>query len=346
MSCFHPLKAFPIGKTVNGKIQYKVTPYNVDHLELNKNGTWVKVYDHFIAASKQIQKTFIEVPCGQCVGCRLDKSKEWANRCMMELNYHEESWFITLTYDDEHVPWSESYDTDTGEQRSAQTLVKKDFQDFMKRLRKNYKYDNKLRFYMAGEYGSSSCRPHYHAIIFGLKLDDLQVYSQSSQGFTYYNSNFLDNCWHKGFVVAAKVTWETCAYTARYIMKKLNGDQAKVYSEWNIQPEFTLMSRKPGIAKQYFDDHKNCMEYDQISVVTEKGGLSFKPPRYFDKLYDIEYPQHEQTFYEKLNSQSQQISNSIKSAKLDRTSLEYTDYLKSAESAKKAQIKSLTRKGV
>lgn len=347
MSCFRPLKAFPIGKTKTGKIEYKVTGYEVDHLELNKNGTWIKVSDKFVGSCERMQKSFIEVPCGQCTGCRLDHSREWANRCMMELQDHEESWFITLTYDDEHVPKSESFDRDTGEIREASTLIKKDFQDFMKRLRKNYKYDNKIRYYMAGEYGSVTKRPHYHAIIFGLHLDDLQVYSQSPDGFVYYNSEFLASAWqYKGFAVAAKVTWETCAYTARYIMKKLNGPASSVYEEWNIQPEFTLMSRRPGIAKNYFVKHPNCLEFEQISISTDTGGKSFKPPRYFEKLYDLENPSEELTFYEKLNSQDQLIADSIRRAKLDRTSLDYISYNKVAEECKKAQIKSLKRKGV
>lgn len=345
MPCYHPLKAFPVGITDKGKTAYKVTSYKVDHLEKNKNGTWVKCFDSFPAANFGLIRSFIEVPCGQCVGCRLERSRAWADRCMMELKYHRSSYFITLTYDDLNVPLNDYADTDTGVLHKSQTLVKKDFQLFIKRLRKNYKYDNKLRYFACGEYGDHTARPHYHAIIFGLELDDLQLFSESSLGYSYYNSPFLDDCWqHKGHVVIAPVTWETCAYTARYVMKKLNGQAASVYTDFNIEPEFVLMSRRPGIARQYFLDHPDCLEFDKISISTDDGGKTFKPPRYFEKIEEELHPTTPLPFYEKLNSESQKIADSIRNAKLASTSQDYLDYLLVEENNKLSQIKSLERK--
>lgn len=326
MACYHPLKAIvvPNQMTVNGK----------------------KVY-HFIKPLEEHKypaDQIVQLPCGQCVGCRIQYSREWANRCMMELQYHESSYFVTLTYDDAHVPRSYYPDPNTGEAFTSLTLSKRDFQLFMKRLRKKF-CNQKIRFFMAGEYGSNTFRPHYHAIIFGLHLDDLQLYSKSPQGFCYYNSPSLQACWSDndgnpiGYAVVAEVTWETCAYTARYVMKKLNGKEANFYSDFNIQPEFTLMSRKPGIARQYYDDHPDIYKKEYINVSTEKGGLKFKPPRYFDKLYDLENPEEMQA----IKDIRQKLAVEAQKAKLQRTSLSPEHFLEVQERTFENKIKSLRR---
>lgn len=326
MACYHPLKAIvvPNQTTVNGK----------------------KVY-HFIKPLEEHKypaDQIVQLPCGQCVGCRIQYSREWANRCMMELQYHESSYFVTLTYDDAHVPCSYYADPNTGEAFTSLTLSKRDFQLFMKRLRKKF-HNQKIRFFMAGEYGSNTFRPHYHAIIFGLHLDDLQLYSKSPQGFCYYNSPSLQACWSDndgnpiGYAVVAEVTWETCAYTARYVMKKLNGKEAQFYTDFNIQPEFTLMSRKPGIARQYFDDHPDIYKKEFINVSTEKGGLKFKPPRYFDKLYDLEHPEEMQA----IKDIRQKLATEAQKSKLQRTSLYPEEFLEVQERAFENKIKSLRR---
>ena len=277
-------------------------------------------------------REFVTVPCGQCVGCRLEYSRQWANRCMLELQYHDSSFFVTLTYDDEHVP------------RSL-TLCKRDFQLFMKRLRKAFPKD-KIRFFMAGEYGTNTFRPHYHAIIFGLHLSDIRPYKRSDQGFTYYNSDSLSRCWSGrdgkplGYAVVAPVTWETCAYTARYVMKKLNGSQAEFYASHNLVPEFTLMSRKPGIAKQYFDDHPDLYEFDMINISTPKGGRSFKPPRYFDKLFDLENPDE----LAEIKAIRQKTAVDAANAKLTKTDLSYLELLSIEEKNLKNRANSLLRK--
>lgn len=349
MSCYHPLKGFKIGiHEKTGKNNYKIVPYETDHLELYPDGNWYPTSDKFIsdlARNWTNSSDFIEIPCGQCVGCRLDYSRQWANRCLMELEYHAESWFITLTYDDDHVPWTECTHPETGEIIEHQTLVKKDFQDFMKRLRKNYsvKYPDaeKLRFYACGEYGSQTFRPHFHAIIFGLHLDDLVPYGTNAQGDPLYNSQFISECWHNnGYAVIGQVTWETCAYVARYIMKKLKGDAAEFYELNNITPEFTLMSRRPGIAYQWYEDHPDIYSYDLISLKTPKGGKLIKPPRYFDRLYDVTYPSDMARIKEARKSFAKQDTL----AKLRKTSYNYLEMLAAEEEHKKASVKSLQRR--
>lgn len=179
---------------------------------------------------------------------------------------HEDNTFITLTYNDDHYPENGS-------------LNKKDWQDFMKRLRKDT--PKKLRYFMCGEYGepgdgrdqtiSALGRPHYHAIIFGHDFADKEVHSENHQGDIVYQSDTLAALWPQGFNTIGEVTFESAAYVARYVTKKITGDEADLHytrtdpgtgENWRIEPEFTLASRgrRPdgGIgalwAREYRDD--------------------------------------------------------------------------------------------
>lgn len=326
MSCYHPLHAIPNGKTINGKTNYRF------------------LSDLYLATHPELEKQCTLIPCGQCLGCRLDYSRQWADRCMLELQYHDSSYFVTLTYDEAHVPVEYYADKATGEAFPSLTLRKRDFQLFMKRLRKRFS-DDHIRFFMAGEYGSETFRPHYHAILFGLHLNDLRPYKRSPQGYHYYNSDSLQSCWldHDGnpigFVVVGEVTWDTCAYTARYIMKKQKGAASRVYSDFALEPEFTLMSRKPGIARQYYDDHPDIYETQKINISTSKGGRQMRPPRYFDKLFDLEHPEE----MAKIKAQRKDVASALQSLKLEQTSLSEHDFLEVQERSKEARIKSLRR---
>nr|CAI9750867.1 replication initiation protein [Microvirus sp.] len=334
MPCYHPLKAFVIG-VKDGKRQLKVVSYDVDHLERSGDGyTGVSTPSYNRLGDKT---EWLQIPCGQCVGCRLERSRQWANRCMLELQYHKSSYFVTLTYDEDHVPVSMYGDRETGEAHPSLTLRKRDFQLFMKRLRK--KFGDGIRFFAAGEYGTETFRPHYHAIIFGLELDDLEVYNRSAQGFTYYNSPALQACWQNGFAVVAEVSWDTCAYTARYVMKKLTGAESQFYSDFNIEPEFSLMSRRPGIARQYYDDHPDLYQYDYINISTEDGGRKFRPPKYFDRLYDLDCPEDSA----RLKEIRKNLAIEAQKAKIGQSSLTYLEQLAVDEAAKLSQIKSLKR---
>uniref|UniRef100_A0AAU8AWW4 Replication initiator protein n=1 Tax=Dulem virus 172 TaxID=3145649 RepID=A0AAU8AWW4_9VIRU len=276
MTCYHPLKGFPIGLTEKGKAKMKICSYKTDFVRFDGQHwhchSGVPPFGDYVSE-------FTEIPCGQCIGCRLDYSRQWANRCMLEASEHSSSFFLTLTYDDDHLPANEIINVTTGEikQSPVHTLVKKDLSGFMKRLRKNT--GQKLRFYGCGEYGGETFRPHYHVIVFGLELDDLQIYKRSTAGFWYYNSETVQKCWKNGFVVVCDVSWDTCAYTARYVTKKLKGEPAQIYEEFNLVPPFVNMSRKPGIARNYYEQNKDKIyKYDCINLMTEDGGRQFKPP--------------------------------------------------------------------
>lgn len=243
MACFHPLGAF-----------------------LRVNGRSGKATVFFEAPGEAIQ-----VPCGQCIGCRLDRSLSWAVRIMHEVSLHEDNCFVTLTYDEEHYPTDGS-------------LVKHHFQDFMKRLRRRFE-PTRIRFYHCGEYGGKFARPHYHAILFGVDFPDREFFS-SENDVKCYTSDLLARIWGKGFCTVGDVTFESAAYVARYCLKKLNGDDALFHYVTEdgvmLQPEYATMSRRPGVGSDWFSEFANdVFPWDEVIL----SGRPCKPPRYYDQLY-------------------------------------------------------------
>lgn len=361
MPCYHPLKGFPIGFTEAGKVKYKICSYDVDHLEKTRSGAYVAMAQpNPYVPRMDIVDSFVTIPCGQCIGCRLEYSRQWANRLMLEALYHDYAWFVTLTYNDEHVPFSYYDDPDTGEALGALSLRKKDMQLWMKRLRKRFS-DQKIRFYLSGEYGDQTFRPHYHAIVFGLELNDLVPAGRSPHGYQYYFSQSLQDTWSYmedippdlrgdntplreyvpiGIIKVGKVTWETCAYTARYVMKKLKGKDAEFYERLNIEPEFVLMSRKPGLARQYYDDHPEVMKSEYISICTDKGGKKFRPPRYFDRLFDIDHSDE----LAEIKAVRKRMAEEAQKLKMEKTNLSYLEMLEVEERNKAAKLKCLKRR--
>lgn len=348
LSCFHPLYrlVMPYSTNVNtGKPVGRIIPY-------------LEVPNYLNNPNFELQT----VPCGKCIGCRLQRSREWANRCMLELEYHKSAYFVTLTYNDEHVPTVYYPDPDTGEALPAHTLRKRDFQLFMKRLRFKFS-DQKIRFFACGEYGPETMRPHYHVILFGLELHDTVPWSRSPQGFQYYLSQQMQEVWSVrnapsrygsincltadpeyfcdpiGHILVSEVSWETCAYVARYCTKKLTGEASEFYDVHNIEPPFSLMSTHPGIAKQWFVDHPDCYNYEYISVSTPTGGRKFRPPRYFDKLYDVVEPEH----MAEIKESRQRFAEAAKAAKLSLSYYSDEELLLAEEASQSCKVRTLRR---
>lgn len=223
-----------------------------------------------------VYKDPIKVPCGKCIECRLNYARQWSFRLQAEMLYHEKNSFITLTYDDNHVPLSDSGNL---------TLRKSDFQKFIKRLRKNSGLD--ISYYACCEYGEHTFRPHYHAIIFGWLPDDLVFNRTNKFGNVLYTSPTLQKLWPFGFSLVSEANVRTGGYCARYCTKKLTGFSAVVvYDQLGIERPCSLMSRRPAIGYQYFIDHiDDLIKYDKLSVPTSDGVLTISPPKYFyDKL--------------------------------------------------------------
>ncbi len=224
---------------------------------------------------------YLELPCSQCIGCRLERSRQWATRCIHEAQMHEQNCFITLTYSEENKPWDGS-------------LNKQHFQKFMKRLRAKEK-GKTIRYFHCGEYGEELQRPHYHALIFGHDFDDKELWA-NNEGMRLYTSEKLDKIWKQGFATIGELTWESAAYCCRYIMKKITGPAAEDHY-WNqinesmqiqLQSEYTTMSLKPAIGKGWFDTYwGDCFPSDYI---TNKG-KKFRVPKYYDKLYEQTNPE-------------------------------------------------------
>lgn len=219
----------------------------------------------------------IEIKCGQCLGCRLERSRQWAVRCMHENQMHAMSSFVTLTYNDEDLP-------------NDNSLRYSDFQKFMRRVRRKFP---DARFYMAGEYGEENFRPHYHALLFGVHFVDRIHWRQSPAGFELYRSKLLDSLWPLGNAEIGNVTFESAGYVARYVMKKVTGNRAndhyqRVSPEGEIYwlvPEFNRMSLKPGIGATWFEKYKK--EVYPVDYVIVNGNKC-RPPKYYDKLLEMD----------------------------------------------------------
>ncbi|NTU73868.1 hypothetical protein HGB07_06940 [Candidatus Roizmanbacteria bacterium] len=190
---------------------------------------------------------------------------------------HETACFVTLTYNDENVP-------------HGGTVVKEDLQKFFKRLRKNV---GQFRYYACGEYGDSSNRPHYHAVIFGLDFAfDRKKHSQNDRGDIIYTSQKLSDTWGLGHCLIGSFNYQTAAYVARYVMKKQTGKHAMdsdlysrfdVYGEiFQVRPEFALMSRNPGLGSTWYEKFKSDAFPSDFLVY--KGKKHTVPRYYYDKL--------------------------------------------------------------
>lgn len=203
----------------------------------------------------------VTIRCGKCQGCRLIRSREWAIRCEHEAQMHIYNVYITLTYDDDHLP-------------KYGTLVRTDFTSFMRRLRKRWP---RVRYFMAGEYGAY-LRPHYHALLFGCWFAD-RIFLKRSGDNTLYTSETLDEIWGKGFSSIGEVTFKSAGYVARYTIKKDLNPKLPA----NCIQEYSTMSRRPGIGAEWFKKFNKDV-YPSDQVVT-RGGKVNKPPRYYDNKY-------------------------------------------------------------
>lgn len=264
MPCYHPIEA-----------RYIVKPDGKKKLFFNSRSSpipWEGM-------------TPIQIPCGKCIGCRLERARQWAVRCCYEASLHEQNCFITLTYNDFNLPANNS-------------LVRADPQLFFKRLRKRLGFP--IRYFGCGEYGERLQRPHYHAILFGVDfriLDkeglcpmnlstsepsaaDTQLLSGSSSSL--FSSSLLAQLWPFGFNVVGSMTFESACYVARYCTKKLNGAEGKeAYESQGRLPPFLMCSTRPGIASEWFDKFGMTDVFPQDLCFAR--GHPCLPPRFFEK---------------------------------------------------------------
>jgi hypothetical protein len=267
----------------------------------------------------------LDLPCGQCVGCRLERSRQWAVRCMHEASLYPDNSFITLTYSDENLP-------------PRGSLLKSDFQDFMKRLRKSIA-PKRVRYYHCGEYGEKLKRPHYHALLFGHDFEDKKYFSGKAD-CSLYTSDSLSKLWPFGFSLSGSVSFESAAYVARYVMKKVTGDRSAEHYQ-GLLPEYTTMSRRPGIGQGWYAKFKtDVYPLDRIAV---RGSLT-RPPRFYDNLLARE----DRSTLELLKINRQKlavhyVTDVLSNGTVIRVSDQDSKRLLVKEEVKKAQIKNLVR---
>jgi len=245
MPCYRPIPAY---RNAEGRVVFS---------ELKKHGQTLRPF---------------EVPCGQCIGCRLERSRQWAIRGDHEAKSHILNCFATLTYRDESLPVRGQLDYPA-------------VQKFLKRTRKA---KGPFRYMCAGEYGDNFSRPHYHIIFFGLDFGDRKKIRTLDSGCDVYESAELNKLWPHGYHSLGGVTFESIAYVARYCVKKVTGRGADShyarsdeFGDYQQIPEFLHCSTNPAIGKNHVLKHvEQIYEFD--SVVAR--GHESKPPRYYDKI--------------------------------------------------------------
>lgn len=327
MSCYHPKRMLVLSDRNSGELVYKFAGDAIDTAASARKlpAPGCGRYDVV---------DVLNVPCRKCVGCRLDYSRDWANRMLLEYQTTKKAVFVTLTYNDFYLPKSEL---------GLPSLCKRDVQLWMKRLRK-YFTGIQIRYFLAGEYGDQTHRPHYHAILFGLSLDDLiplKIRNINELGQSAYECSVLNDTWPFGFSTGAPTSYQTFSYVSRYCLKKQRNIDYSLNDKTKYEPEFSLMSRKPGLGGYYvtddFLDGLNCTVSDGSS--TKVFPL---PSALLRRLHDVD-PQKYAVFKDK----RKRIADDKLQMELDQTSLSYLDYLHQREDSLLARtVKIRNRKDV
>lgn len=238
----------------------------------------------------------LEVPCNNCIGCKLEYSRQWSIRMMHEARLYSANCFLTLTYDDQHVPRSYGLDL-----RTVQLFFKK----FRKALTPRFKHRRlehsahirrytqhhtvKIRYFACGEYGDLNGRPHYHAIVFNYDPPDKVFHSHSPSGEQIFTSALLTRLWGKGFATTQDVTRKSCAYVARYVTKKLKtGDSFGADRYWRVSPidgalhqvapEFSVKSNRPGLGDGFVRRFKSDFYPSGFLIID---GVRQAPPKFY-----------------------------------------------------------------
>lgn len=267
MSCFFPLKAF-----------WRSASRDAITFDVNKSQTRVP----------------FQLPCGRCIGCKMERARQWGLRCVHEAKLWKSNYFVTLTYNDEFLP-------------PGGSLSLRDVQLFMKRLRKakNSTTDNPVRFFLGGEYGDTNRRPHYHALLFNCMFSDLKQIGRNARGEALYSSSELSGLWSvdgvpMGHCSLGAVTLDSAIYCAKYALKALNVTDAsppeaiKAYEDRYVvydadgivherAREFAVMSRRPGIGAGYYEKFgQEIRDHDNVVVQ----GRKVRPTRFYDLRSD------------------------------------------------------------
>lgn len=248
---------------------------------LTASGKRPLVFNRAAALNPNVSQS---VPCGQCVGCRLEYSRQWAVRSSHEMQCHDRNCFVTLTFSDEALLSPLSRGVKPWERLSVNV---RELQLFMKRLRR--KYPHKIRFFGCGEYGDDNDRPHYHAILFNHDFEDKKPWKRNGNGDMLYRSSELELLWPHGYSSVAAASFKTAAYVARYMMKKVKGRLSqKAYAPRIVPVSGEIMERSPEFAKMSQSLGKSWFQkygsdvYPSDEVVID--AIPQKPPKFYDGM--------------------------------------------------------------
>lgn len=354
MSCYHPMVLIKTSDMTDPEQRKIAELLRLKHKgEGHSTSTFLIPRELVVGEGLKLSASnAIVVPCGHCIGCRLDYARQWAERCIHEAENHEHNYFLTLTYDDDHLPRNK---------KDLPAFFGDEISKFMKVLRqywkRKFKFDG-IRFFGCAEYGEHAgerlINPHLHILLFNCPIPDLQerhpimvdgklkwIKQFSSDGEQLMFSPAIWNIWQKqGTAQVGQVTFESASYVARYIMKKQKGVDAKVYRDLDMAPPYIRMSRRPGIGAQWYKENLSTIyEYDK--VVVHRGDKSFyqNPGRYCDNiLKDIDV----QKFYDLKEKRHRDFYDGVECKGFEGVDLAINNHL--AESAKLNSIKLLKRK--
>ncbi|AXH75932.1 MAG: replication initiator protein [Microviridae sp.] len=284
-----------------------------------KSGKYPLTFDRDKASV--IKPEFLTVPCGKCVGCCLARGKDWSLRSVHEAKYHDQSSFLTLTYNTKGLP---SVVSDDGDVLGSGTLRPRDVTLFIKRLRKSMEGTSvRIKYYAAGEYGGGRTkRPHYHLLVFGWMPDDLVFHKYGSNGDPIYTSATLASFWYDedtrenlGFSSVSHLNARSAGYVAQYSLKKVtdrNNPERYVRfnplaGEFNVYPEFSRCSQ--GIGLEWYK--ANFLSDAFVKGFVTHNGVKYRIPRYYLKRFEIEYPA-EFAFFQLLKKDSVRLLYSSK----------------------------------
>lgn len=310
MVCFHPLKAYyPLETDCNGKRYLKFGRNRQAFIPPSSYWLWmqeeskdllgsdiIKMYDSdnpipiFYSVDGRETGLNIKIPCGKCIGCRLDYSRQWALRSIHEAqmyNHYKDCAFLTLTFNNDMLIRREN----------PNSLNKTAFRSWLKRFRKAVKahYNKEFRIMACGEYGAKHKRPHYHMLVYGFNFPDKKVFKYNrvhGLEVLYYRSPFLEKLWSPaysnesyGFTVIGDVNFESSAYVARYVTKKLLGKQSVIYKD--IEPEFLTTSRMPGLGYEWLKKYYKEI-FERGFCYNPKGHKAPIPRYYVNKLQEFD----------------------------------------------------------
>lgn len=354
MSCYHPYAAV---KEDDGNIRFLSGWNSFEEL-------------------KQLEPKAMLLPCNHCIGCKMDYSRKWADRMMLELESNSgKGLFLTLTYECRNVVdivGDKIFECEYPEIENTKqcplkescysrckrdgSLYKPHMSEFMKNLRSKLDYHTnnkvKVKFYGVGEYGDAarhSHRPHYHIILFGVGLDDfpnkIPVGQNELRQFVYTDP-FISDCWPYGNISFGDVSWRSCAYVSRYVNKKVLDPNSELYLDMcGKNHMFSLMSRRPGIGKKFLDEHPDCLDCSSIYLSTSDGARKINMPRYYiNQLKNVKNKSlYDEKKYDTIMAQRALYAEDSLMSKLSQTDLPLYEYLEVEEKNMIEKVKTLKR---